>query len=663
MSGLPFNKEVIAESEKCRNESFGMNQNEETKTTNDQRTSINDIVLKSTNEVVKALEKELNERKEKIVTSFQLIELNNSTKAVRKSAFKSNFVIWNRAEEHFSNGSNEKDNVKCISSLTKAISLKPMECKYYIKRGEKYLQICDFQSAILNYKKACILDPDNDEHYSKLALIYYIKGQCLFDYKNYEEALKSFSRAAEMKPDVLSYHTRSVACLAALQRYDDCLALVNKRLNIESDNSDLLIMRSRLHQCFGNDSFCYYDLIEALQLDPEHNEGKTMLANVKNKAEELKQEGVKLQILGNLKEALIKFSNAVKTNPESVEYLIYRGAVHRQLSNFNSAIDDYILAMSKSDHDSNKQLYKDANKQLLLCYNDFAVECFSKGFYDEAIVLLNKAIKEEKNEKGLYINRGDCFFRTFEFNFALNDYNQALELDPKDSSIKVRLSVVYNELGLLSYTDKRYDDAYQYFDVAIGYNPKVAIYYTSRARARYMLEDYEGAKYDVTCCLSLEPSNRSVMSLFSRLFPQKSVQDVLESANGIEAAEMVRKAISSSFPSLIPNYLLQFKGSKDLSLKTVLPPINEQKLNTCLTEKDFCMNNNTTLQSLRKVKKTFIDRKSLHHKGKRVSKNGMNKQQSIQRHPFGNGDGIDKPVVNHKTSFKIGTKQIAFMKA
>ena len=29
-----------------------------------------------------------------------------------------------------------------------------------------------------------------------------------------------------------------------------------------------------------------------------------------------------------------------------------------------------------------------------------------KGFYDEAVVLLNKAIKGEKNEKGLYINRG-----------------------------------------------------------------------------------------------------------------------------------------------------------------------------------------------------------------------------------------------------------------
>ena len=76
----------------------------------------------------------------------------------------------------------------------------------------------------------------------------------------------------------------------------------------------------------------------------------------------------------------------------------------------------------------------------------------------------------------------------FEFDFALSDYNQALEIDPKDSSIKVRLSVIYNELGLLSYAEKRYVQAFEYFDMAIQYNPKVAVYYTSRARARYMLE-------------------------------------------------------------------------------------------------------------------------------------------------------------------------------
>jgi len=43
-----------------------------------------------------------------------------------------------------------------------------------------------------------------------------------------------------------------VACLAALQRHGECLALVNKRLEEETENPDLFIMRARLHELFRN---------------------------------------------------------------------------------------------------------------------------------------------------------------------------------------------------------------------------------------------------------------------------------------------------------------------------------------------------------------------------------------------------------------------------
>ena len=76
----------------------------------------------------------------------------------------------------------------------------------------------------------------------------------------------------------------------------------------------------------------------------------------------------------------------------------------------------------------------------------------------------------------------------FEYDFALSDYSQALELDSNDPSIKVRISFAYNELGLLSYDDKRYTESFDYFDLAIKSNPKVAAYYGSRARSRYMLK-------------------------------------------------------------------------------------------------------------------------------------------------------------------------------
>lgn len=85
---------------------------------------------------------------------------------------------------------------------------------------------------------------------------------------------------------------------------------------------------------------------------------------------------------------------------------VTRGALYRKLNDFNSAIDEFLLALDKADHNEEDPVYAKSQRQLLLTYNDFAVECFTKGFYDEAIILLNKSIKGEKNEKSLYVNRG-----------------------------------------------------------------------------------------------------------------------------------------------------------------------------------------------------------------------------------------------------------------
>ena len=54
----------------------------------------------------------------------------------------------------------------------------------------------------------------------------------------------------------------------------------------------------------------------------------------------------------------------------------FRGALHRHLSDFNSAVDDYLLALDKTNHDETSAVYQDAQRQLLLTYNDFAIQCF-----------------------------------------------------------------------------------------------------------------------------------------------------------------------------------------------------------------------------------------------------------------------------------------------
>lgn len=93
-----------------------------------------------------------------------------------------------------------------------------------------------------------------------------------------------------------------------------------------------------------------------------------------------------------------------------------RGILYRRLKDFIAAIEDLVLAVELSDagaecleggkHDDSRSLEEDVQAQLVLTYNDFAVQCFSQGLYREATTLLTKAVQEQRDESGLFINRG-----------------------------------------------------------------------------------------------------------------------------------------------------------------------------------------------------------------------------------------------------------------
>lgn len=49
---------------------------------------------------------------------------------------------------------------------------------------------------------------------------------------------------------------------------------------------------------------------------------------------------------------------------------------------------------------------REAQRQLVLTYNDCAVHCYALGQLDEAVKLLGEALQNERTEQGLYANRG-----------------------------------------------------------------------------------------------------------------------------------------------------------------------------------------------------------------------------------------------------------------
>jgi len=108
----------------------------------------------------------------------------------------------------------------------------------------------------------------------------------------------------------------------------------------------------------------------------------------------------------------------IHSNPLSI-----RGTLYRRLKDFTAATEDLIQAVELSEEeegrkevtgqagakdkkDESNSVQEDAQFQLVLTNNDFAVQCISKGLYEEATLLLNKAIDGEKGLPCLYLNRG-----------------------------------------------------------------------------------------------------------------------------------------------------------------------------------------------------------------------------------------------------------------
>lgn len=152
-------------------------------------------------------------------------------------------------------------------------------------------------------------------------------------------------------------------------------------------------------------------------LNENHRQAKNILRILEEKAIDLKNQSIRLTLTGRNREACQRLTSAIDTDPLNAELHVHRGIVLRHSKNYNSAIDDFLLAVDKAENGAKGDVRGKAQRQLLLTYNDFAIDCCRKNFFEEAIVLLNRAISEEKSEKGLYLNRGGRSFNLVRFLF------------------------------------------------------------------------------------------------------------------------------------------------------------------------------------------------------------------------------------------------------
>eukprot|EP00075_Anas_platyrhynchos_P037691 XP_027326944.1 tetratricopeptide repeat protein 16 isoform X2 [Anas platyrhynchos] len=445
-------------------------------------------------------------------------------------------VVQGRMREHWQKGlefSSCGQWEEAIICYTKAIGLDPQRAELYEQRAEAFLQLCDFQSAALNFRKVLTLGPAREQHcLARLALVLDLQGRCLLDQELYSEALEAFTRAAELQPHRRVFRRRSILCLAALNKFPECLRMLNRDLAEDARNPDLYVLRASFYEHFGQ------DIQRALELDPQHGAAQALRQRLQRRGLEAKAEAVSKALCGDLRGALLRISFAIETNPSAAEFFTLRGALLRRLKDFGAALKDLAKARQLCADEGPEA--QEARRQLVLTYNDRAVHCYARGQLNEAVMLLGEALRDERTEEGLYVNRGDCFLRLGELAHALADYQQALELSPGNLGVQRRVAAALHELGRRDVAARWYQQAEARFSATIEHDPQEALHHL-----RLCPQKVQSTREDTLQSLRLDPMDSEILSLTHHLFPRTTVQPILRSETGRLTQETLEKTLQS----------------------------------------------------------------------------------------------------------------------
>jgi len=121
------------------------------------------------------------------------------------------------------------------------------------------------------------------------------------------------------------------------ENYARANAVATAALEIEPDNVELLVDRSRILAQAENYQEAFNDLDKVLRLDPTHTDALTFRAAA-------------LRQLGNNKRAMEDVELALSLHPDLIDALIERGILHRLAGNKDQARKDWMNVLSISPH-------------------------------------------------------------------------------------------------------------------------------------------------------------------------------------------------------------------------------------------------------------------------------------------------------------------------
>ena len=413
---------------------------------------------------------------------------------------------------------------QAISQLTAAIFLQPADPEGYTLRGDAMAELCDFHSAVVNYRKALQLTPERnydgrEKTARRLAALLDLRALSMIDEGSYEKAVELLCEAIELAPGESSLSLHRALAYTGLDEYEAARADLSACLGAGGACADVHFLQAKL-ALLGKDLPAAREAVDAaIALEGKHGLATELQAAMSECAGVYTEEATKLVLLGSPAEAVANLTHAMALKPDDAALRMRRGAARRSTGELEGAVQDLEAAVRQAGGS-----YPAATRLLGLTYNDLGVQKAAQRQFDEALQWFDRAVESGTAKAAALVNRADCQRACGRTPEALRDYEEALELCPHEPRerwrIQTRLAVVHNERGTRLFNHANPRHAAVEFSRAIECNPKVAHFYTNRAEATLQLNRFELARDDVLIALRLDPTDARAQRMLNSLCPQ-----------------------------------------------------------------------------------------------------------------------------------------------
>ena len=391
-----------------------------------------------------------------------------------------------------------------IADHTEAIRLNPQLSYAFAARGYSYLELGELDKAFVDLTESIRLDPNSDSAYYNRGLLLNRRGE-------FSNALMDFNEAVRCSPERADRLVARALCYLAMDDFDRALASFDGAIATEPSNAIGYLARSNFYARRGNADKQQRDYERALSLNPN---ARNLWIEVDGWFDN------KQARVGAERRQSFQFDNLGLLSPTG-RHLWSREFVTRNAGkNYHELFQEAQMAHNEGNYEDEIALWND-----VVTMNLSAIQVApaimnrgnaysAKGEFDKAMQDYDEAINLDPKNAGAYVNRALALARQGDFEAAMKDYAKAIALNPRQWQAYFNRAAELKDSGKLR-------EAVADLSQVINLNPEFAGAYVNRANIYVRQSELDKAIADYNAALQRDSTLTDIYISRAKLFVRK----------------------------------------------------------------------------------------------------------------------------------------------